>query len=81
MCVRMLFISTYLYLIQELAILESMQLALENVVNAVFDDFGRRSSDVQSSLCGIFQGFVSTSFRLLKLLMNVFVLITGLLFN
>nr|GMD08550.1 protein HASTY 1 [Ipomoea batatas] len=43
---------------QELAILESMQLALENVVNAVFDDFGRRSSDVQSSLCGIFQGLL-----------------------
>lgn len=70
--------------IQELAILESMQLALENVVNAVFDgsnDFGRISSEVQISLCRIFEGFVSTSFRLLKLLMNVFVLITSLLFN
>lgn len=39
--------------------MESMQLPLENVVNAVFDgsnDFGRMPSEVQLALCRIFEG-------------------------
>lgn len=46
---------------QELVILESMQLALENVVTAVFDGSSetvRSSSGVQQSLCRMFEGFV-----------------------
>ncbi|XP_059436048.1 protein HASTY 1-like [Corylus avellana] len=43
---------------QDLAVMESMQLALENVVNAVFDgsnEFGGGSSEVHLALCRIFE--------------------------
>ncbi|KNA08758.1 hypothetical protein SOVF_159820 [Spinacia oleracea] len=46
---------------QGLAILESMQLALENVVVAVFDgpdEFARGSSEIQLALCRIFEGLL-----------------------
>lgn len=46
---------------QDLAILESMQLALENVVAAVFDgseEFARGSSEIQLALCRIFEGLL-----------------------
>lgn len=46
---------------QDLAILESMQSALENIVIAVFDgssEFGGGSLDVQHALCQIFQGLL-----------------------
>ncbi|KAK6804860.1 hypothetical protein RDI58_002644 [Solanum bulbocastanum] len=49
------------YPAQELVILESMQLALENVVNAVFDGSSetvRSSSEVQQSLCRMFEGLL-----------------------
>lgn len=49
---------------QDLAVMESMQLALDNVVNAVFDgtnEFGGGSSEVQLALCRIFEGFLATS--------------------
>jgi len=39
--------------------MESMQLALENVVNTVFDglgEFGGGNSEVQLTLCTIFEG-------------------------
>lgn len=48
-------------LIQELVVLESMQLALENVVNAVFDgssETARSNSEVQQSLCRMFEGLL-----------------------
>lgn len=50
-------------LFQGLAILESMQLALENVVVAVFDgpdEFARGSSEIQLALCRIFEGYTLT---------------------
>lgn len=40
--------------------MESMQLALENVVNAVFDgsnEFSKENSEVQLALYRIFEGF------------------------
>lgn len=40
--------------------MESMQLALENIVNSVFDgsnEFGVGCSEVQLALCRIFEGF------------------------
>ncbi|CAH9101624.1 unnamed protein product [Cuscuta epithymum] len=46
---------------QELSHLESMHLALESVVNAVFDgphEFERRNPEVQISLCRIFEGLL-----------------------
>ncbi|VFQ94409.1 unnamed protein product [Cuscuta campestris] len=46
---------------QEIPFLESMRLALESVVNAVFDgqkEFGRRNSEVQISLCRTFEGLL-----------------------
>ncbi|KAG6646453.1 protein HASTY 1 [Carya illinoinensis] len=46
---------------QDLAVMESMQLALDNVVNAVFDgtnEFGGGSSEVQLALCRIFEGLL-----------------------
>lgn len=49
------------YPAQELVILESMQLALENVVTAVFDGSSetvRSSSGVQQSLCRMFEGLL-----------------------
>jgi exportin-5 len=49
--------------------MESMQLALENVVNAVFDgsnEFGGGSSEVHLALCRIFEGLLATSCILLE---------------
>ena len=49
--------------------MESMQLALENVVNAVFDgsnEFGGGSSEVHFALCRIFEGLLATSCILLE---------------
>ncbi|KAA8545010.1 hypothetical protein F0562_019773 [Nyssa sinensis] len=46
---------------QELAVMESMQLALENVASAVFDgsnEFGGSSSEIQLKLCRIFEGLL-----------------------
>ncbi|KAF8017915.1 hypothetical protein BT93_H2969 [Corymbia citriodora subsp. variegata] len=46
---------------QDLALMESMQLALENVANAVFDglsEFGGGYSEVQLTLCTIFEGLL-----------------------
>ncbi|KAJ4719575.1 protein HASTY 1 [Melia azedarach] len=46
---------------QDLAIMESMQSALENVVSAVFDgsnQFGRNSSEIHVALCRIFEGLL-----------------------
>ncbi|GAB4835901.1 hypothetical protein Ancab_000820 [Ancistrocladus abbreviatus] len=46
---------------KDLAILESMQLALENVVVAVFDgsnEFGGSTSEVHLALCRIFEGLL-----------------------
>ncbi|KAL9248055.1 hypothetical protein vseg_021418 [Gypsophila vaccaria] len=46
---------------QDLVILESMQLALENVVVALFDgtnDTGTSSSEIQLTLCRIFEGLL-----------------------
>ncbi|KAK3418467.1 hypothetical protein EUGRSUZ_H04418 [Eucalyptus grandis] len=46
---------------QDLALMESMQLALENVVNTVFDglgEFGGGNSEVQLTLCTIFEGLL-----------------------
>lgn len=46
---------------QDLAIMESMQSALENVVSAVFDgsnQFGRNSSEIHVALCRIFEGYL-----------------------
>lgn len=40
--------------------MESMQLALENVVNAVFDrsnDFSKANAEVQFALCRTFEGY------------------------
>lgn len=45
---------------QDLPVMESMQLALENIVNSIFDgsnEFGGGSSEVQLALCRIFEGF------------------------
>ncbi|KAJ8572959.1 hypothetical protein K7X08_009470 [Anisodus acutangulus] len=64
-CERSMTIIKSLFLVpypaQELVILESMQLALENVVNAVFDGSSetvRSSSEVQQSLCRMFEGLL-----------------------
>ncbi|KAL2345751.1 hypothetical protein Fmac_007036 [Flemingia macrophylla] len=46
---------------QDLAVMESMQLALENVVNAVFDgcsDFSKANAEVQFALCRTFEGLL-----------------------
>lgn len=46
---------------QDLPVMESMQLALENIVNAVFDgsiEFGGGSSEVQLALLRIFEGLL-----------------------
>ncbi|KAK7284295.1 hypothetical protein RJT34_19040 [Clitoria ternatea] len=48
-------------LTQDLAVTESMQLALENVVNAVFDgsnDFTKANAEVQFALCRTFEGLL-----------------------
>ncbi|KDP23601.1 hypothetical protein JCGZ_23434 [Jatropha curcas] len=53
--------------IQELAVMESTQVALENVVNAIFDgshEFAGGSSEVHLALCRIFEGLLQ---RLLPL--------------
>lgn len=42
--------------------MESMQLALENVVNAVFDrsnDIAKANAEVQFALCRTFEGYCS----------------------
>nr|XP_016442151.1 PREDICTED: protein HASTY 1-like isoform X1 [Nicotiana tabacum] len=64
-CERIMTIIKSLFLVpypaQELVILESMQLALENVVNAVFDgssETARSDSEVQQSLCRMFEGLL-----------------------
>ncbi|KAF3651221.1 Protein HASTY 1 [Capsicum annuum] len=64
-CERSMTIIKSLFLVpypaQELVILESMQLALENVVNAVFDGSSvtvKSSSEVQQSLCRLFEGLL-----------------------
>ncbi|XP_074320869.1 protein HASTY 1 [Silene latifolia] len=47
--------------IQELAILESMEFALENIVIALFDgtnDSGASNSEIQLTLCRIFEGLL-----------------------
>lgn len=63
-------IKTLLYDIQDLAVMESMQSALENVVSAVFDgtnEVGGSTSEVHIALCRIFEGFlviyISLTFR------------------
>ncbi|XP_027350617.1 protein HASTY 1 [Abrus precatorius] len=46
---------------QDLAVMESMQLALENVVNAVFDgsnDLTKANAEVQFALCRTFEGLL-----------------------
>ncbi|XP_061348450.1 protein HASTY 1 isoform X2 [Gastrolobium bilobum] len=46
---------------QDLAVMESMQLALENVVNTVFDgsnDFAKANGEVQFALCRTFEGLL-----------------------
>ncbi|CAK8544722.1 unnamed protein product [Lathyrus sativus] len=46
---------------QDLAVVESMQLALENVVNAVFDrssDIAEANAEVQFALCRTFEGLL-----------------------
>ncbi|KAL5156055.1 Protein HASTY 1 [Glycine soja] len=46
---------------QDLAVMESMQLALENVVNAAFDgsnDFTKTNAEVQFALCRTFEGLL-----------------------
>ncbi|RDX99328.1 Protein HASTY 1, partial [Mucuna pruriens] len=46
---------------QDLAVMESMQLALENVVNAVFDgsnDVTKANAEVQFALCRTFEGLL-----------------------
>ncbi|KAI4301872.1 hypothetical protein L6164_035110 [Bauhinia variegata] len=46
---------------QDLAVMESMQLALENVVNAIFDgsnDITKLNTEVQLALCRIFEGLL-----------------------
>ncbi|KAK7337855.1 hypothetical protein VNO77_18443 [Canavalia gladiata] len=46
---------------QDLAVMESMQLTLENVVNAVFDgsnDFTKANAEVQFALCRTFEGLL-----------------------
>ncbi|KAL9320333.1 hypothetical protein ACSQ67_012172 [Phaseolus vulgaris] len=46
---------------QDLAVMESMQLAIEGVVNAVFDgsnDFTKTNADVQFALCRTFEGIL-----------------------
>ena len=55
--------------LQELAVMESMHLALENVVSAVFDEsheFGGSFSETQLALCRIFEGFPWTSFHIIR---------------
>lgn len=46
--------------LKELAVMESMESALDNVVSAIFDgsnEIGGGSSEVQLALCRIFEGF------------------------
>ncbi|XAR54705.1 hypothetical protein NMG60_11029962 [Bertholletia excelsa] len=47
--------------VEELAVMDSVQLALENIVNIVFDgsyEFGGHSSETQLALCRIFEGLL-----------------------
>lgn len=51
-----------IFSLQDLAVLESMQLALDNVVNAIFDgsnDFTHVNAEVQLALCRTFEGYFS----------------------
>lgn len=46
---------------QDLAVMESLQLVLENVVSIVFDglnEFGNSSHEVHLILCQIFEGLI-----------------------
>lgn len=46
---------------QDLAVMESLQLVLENVVSVVFDglnEFGSSSHEVHLILCQIFEGLI-----------------------
>lgn len=51
---------------QELAVMESMQLALDNVVSTIFDESNEvvsGSSEVQHALGKIFEGFYQILFK------------------
>ena len=49
---------------QKLTLMESTQVALKNVVSAIFDgsnDYAGGNSEVHLALCRIFEGFFATS--------------------
>lgn len=54
------FLSVRFVLIQDIALLESMQSTLDNVVSTIFDEFGAGSSEIQLQLRGIFEGLSLT---------------------
>lgn len=57
--------------IQDLAMMESMHLALENVVSTIFDgsnEYGKNSTEVQLSLHQILEGLMTTTSIYMKLL-------------
>ncbi|XP_038889446.1 protein HASTY 1 [Benincasa hispida] len=43
---------------QDIAMLESMQSTLDNVVSTIFDEFGAASTEIQLQLRGIFEGLI-----------------------
>lgn len=43
---------------EDIALLESMQSTLDNVVSTIFDEFGAGSSEIQLQLRGIFEGLI-----------------------
>ncbi|KAL0552608.1 hypothetical protein IC582_011726 [Cucumis melo] len=43
---------------EDIAMLESMQSTLDNVVSTIFDEFGAGSSEIQLQLRGIFEGLI-----------------------
>lgn len=54
--------------------MEGMQVALENVVSAVFDglnDFAGGSSEVHLALCRIYEGLLASSYSLEYLAFNI----------
>ena len=54
------FVTVRFVLIQDIAMLESMQSTLDNVVSTIFDEFGAGSSEIQLQLRGIFEGLSLT---------------------
>lgn len=72
-------VSVRFVLIQDIAVMDSMQLALENVVSTTFDgsnEFGAGSSEIQLQLREIFDGLSLTLYSIDNLCSSKFELLS-----